>query len=515
VRGFALACAFAASAARGSAQLPSVLLVADTTAISAGSREERRLIDLQARARGIQIGVRPFGPLMLDQMLSADTAPRPRAVLRRSPAWTATWFNSARAYNENTGPVWIGRGLTAAASAGVVGRWLVFSYSMRPVAFWTQNGDYNPSRTIRQRLNDFNNPWFTRSMDEPYRYGPEGHSRIDWGESYVRLDTRWIAAGFSTAAQVWGPARFHPLTLSSNAGGFPHVFLETGTPQSIWIGKVHSRWMAGRLDASGYGPPHGRGARMGIGLIGTLSPRGMSGFEIGASRFFHLYDSPVARDWTSLTLPFGGLLKKGLGNVDVRDAREYNQIAGLFFRVAPTQSSAELYGEFYRDDHAWDVRDIIGEPDHKASYLLGVRRRWTTDAARSTTATMEVVNSRSSHIIRVRAQTPPYQHLNISEGHTLRGLPLGSPIMPGGGGLTFDIERRFAHGAWGFLAEIARLAQNGEGGSKNGEMTGYYTLGARREFQARGTAWWTELRLQPGYGDVRGTNVAVAIRAQR
>jgi hypothetical protein len=87
--------------------------------------------------------------------------------------------------------------------------------------------------------------------------------------------------------------------------------------------------------------------------------------------------------------------------------------------------------------------------------------------------------------------------------------------MPGGGGITVDIERRSARSTWGAVAEVAHVAQQEEGGLRNGRMDGYYTVGVRREFKTARANWWSELRLQPGFGDVRGTNIALAIRAEQ
>ncbi len=495
------------------AQWSAIVQAPDTLAVTAGSRDEWRIIDAARAAHPIQIGVRPFGPLAI-RRLAGDTTTHHRALLSRTPAWSAFWYNTTRAYNENTGPVWIGRGATLAASAGVIGGWGLLSYSLRPVAFWAQNADYEPSFALPRARGTYNNPYFTGRLDEPYRFGPRAYARGDWGESFVRVDTRWIAAGFSNGAQVWGPARIHPLVLSNNAGGFPHAFLETGTPQSIGIGTVTMRWMAGRLAPSGYGPDSGGGARMGIGAAGSFSPRGMAALELGATRFFHLYDSPAARDFSSLTLPFSGLLKQGL-TPDVHTVREYNQIASLFMRLAPQRSRLEVYGEYYRDDHAWDFRDLLGEPDHKSSYLVGMHRSWSDAMTRSTSVTVEVVNSRMSHLKRVRTQQPPYLHQDLIEGHTLRGLVLGSPVMPGGGAVTVEVERGTPGRSWGAIAEVARAAQNEEGGTWNGERVGYYTLGVRRELLRGATRWFGELRMQPGYGDIPGTNFSLALRATR
>lgn len=482
--------------------------------IVAGSDREQLLIDWYGRRATIPIGVRPFSPLLLDSLFSVEgvaATEKQRARFGWASSWSAIWFNSQRAYNDGAGPVWRGRGATFAASTGFTGRWTVVSYAFRPIGFWSANRPYGPSRTVQPQ--GFQDPWMAGVIDLPYRFGPKGYGRIDMGESYLRVDTRFLAVGLSNESQVWGPARRYPLVLGNNAGGFPHVFLETGTPRPVGIGRVHARWVAGRLASSSFGPAHlGTSTRMGIGAVGTFVPRGMDGLEVGATRFFHLYDSPVARDLESLSLPFSGLLKRGLRDPDAPGARQYNQVASIFMRIAPRNSPAELYSEFYREDHAWDARDLIGEPDHVSAYVIGMVRTWLDEpTGNGGTLTLEIANSRISHLARVRSQSPAYVHSPVFEGHTLRGRTLGSPAIPGGGALSAQYERRSRRASWSVLGEVARRAQNAEGGTLNGLATGQYTIGLGREVQVGKRRWNAQALWQLGFGDLPGTNVSLVI----
>lgn len=483
--------------------------------IIAGSDREHLFVDRYVRRATIPIGVRPFGALVLDSLFSVDDdlfTDRRRARMERASSWSALWFNTQRAYNDGGGPVWRGRGLTFAASTGFTGRWGLVSYAFRPISFWTENRLYVPSRTIKPV--GFQDPWLAGSIDLPYRFGQTGYGRIDVGESYLRIDTRFLAFGLSNASQVWGPARRYPLVLGNNAGGFPHVFLETGTPRPIGIGRVHARWVAGRLASSSFGPAHeGTSGRMGIGAVATFLPRSVDGLEIGATRFFHLYDSPIARDFESLTLPFSGLLKRGLRNPDAADFRQYNQVASVFARIAPQFSPVALHGEFYREDHSVDVRDLVGQPDHISAYLLGFVRTWLgKSGGKSRILTMEVANSRISHLERVRGQGAAYTHAPVFEGHTLRGMTLGSPAVPGGGAISAQFEQRSQQGSWSFLGEVVKRAQTSEGGTVDGVATGYCMIGFGRELQAGRQRWSSQIQLQPGFGDVPGTNILLLLR---
>ncbi len=90
------------------------------------------------------------------------------------------------------------------------------------------------------------------SIDLPQHFGDGPYTRVDPGQSSLRLDARGVAAGLSTANQHWGPAAEHPLLLGSNAPGFLHAFLGTSEPVDVWIGSLHGRVVYGRLRQSGY-----------------------------------------------------------------------------------------------------------------------------------------------------------------------------------------------------------------------------------------------------------------------
>jgi hypothetical protein len=477
--------------------------------ITAGSNAERRVIDGAAERGSFPISVRPFGRFLLDSLLVLGGESATMRRLQRAPMWATLRVNTARAPAENEGPVWAGRGATLAASAGVIGQWHVVSYSFRPIAFWSQNLPYKPSKTIQKGTSNYQTPWFI-AIDAPYRFGNTAYHRMDAGETYIRADTRWFATGVSNSAQVWGPARLQPLLLSNNAGGFPHAFVETGLPLNVGIGRLAGRWMTGLLAPSPFGPNGPDKKRLAIGAVISFLPSAFAGVEMGAGRFFHVYDSPGARDLTSLTLPFSGLLKNALGNLEA-GVHSYNQVASMFFRVAPSASSLEAYGEYYREDHSADLRDLLVELDHQSAYMLGIRHRQNRSVGNST-LTVEASNGRTSHLARVRGE--PSMHLNrdILEGHSLRGLRLGNATLLGGGSLAMLWERHAGTTGWRVLAQVARLAQNQEGGTWNGSATGYYTVAVGRDYRWAGYGWGTEVQVQPGFGDVPGTNVGLALR---
>jgi len=476
----------------------SVALLATTSAMLAA--QETTGASLRARDR------------IVADSLRADSAARPRRF-GWWPAEAGTWYNTTRASPVSEGPVWLGRGLTAAVSAGGATRLGPVTVAVRPLAYWSENRDYRLFADVALINPDFESEWLAGQIDLPRRFGASGYGRADAGESFVRVDVSRLGAGFSNAAQTWGPALLQPLALSDQAGGFPHAFIDAARVP-VGVGHVDLRWIAGQLQSSGYGPLHpGTKTRALIGAVGVFAPRSLEWLQVGGLRLFHLYDSSIAYDAESLLLPFQAFLKdKVKSTSDPR--RETNQLASFFARLAPPQSPLELYAEYMRDDHNADTRDLVVEPDHDAAYTIGLQ--WTSPRpVTPTVVTVEAVNARMTHLDRVREQAPPYVHSRIIEGHTERGLVLGSWMATGGGGMQVRVERGGTLGdpEWTFDAWVARLAQDEEGGTFQGEPTGEFGFGAKRTIATKRGRWQPGILIEPGFGHIHSWNFQFRVSA--
>lgn len=100
-----------------------------------------------------------------------------------------------------------------------------------------------------------------------------------------------------------------------------------------------------------------------------------------------------------------------------------------------------MYGEYGREDHSGDLRDLLLEPDHAAATNIGVRRVWGS-AQKLTAVRGEVFNYSSPAGSRTRGQGQIYLHGVHRQGHTFRGQMLGADVGPGSGGAqSFAVER--------------------------------------------------------------------------
>lgn len=370
-------------------------------------------------------------------------------------------YNSAFPYGHNDGPVWTGRGMTAEVRAGLTASVGPLSLRVEPVAFWAENAEFElmPNRQTGRMI--YAHGREPTLIDAPQRFGPGHYARVDLGESTLRLDVAGVVIGASTASQHWGPASENPIILGSNAGGFPHAFLGTSSPLNVGVGRVHGRVVWGSLAQSDYSVVEGHGSRRyTTGFVGVFTPRGLDHLELGASRFFHMAWPEGGLTRRDLSVAFQGITKASLDSTGLdQDGRTSadNQLASVFFRWVLPSTGLEVYGEFGREDHNWDVLDLTLEPDHNSGYMVGFRKVWQRDSTRLVSLRAEVLNTQIPHLVHARAQAPFYRHTRTRQGHTHRGQFLGSAFGHGGGGGAVSVDVYRPWGRWGVAWERGRM----------------------------------------------------------
>lgn len=362
------------------------------------------------------------------------------------PASASAIFNSAFPYGSNDGPVWAGKGLTTVLQVGAYAEWGGFSLTLAPVAFRAENSAFPLFPNGRAGRLQFADGQFSDVVDKPQRFGADAYQQISPGNSTLRFDGFGVTAGISSASQSWGPSDKYQFILGNNAGGYPHIFVGTQSPVNAGIGRVHARVVWGMLEQSAFSPVSGPqyfvdGVESGrkrftAGIIASLQPRGVTGLELGAARFFHRAwpkDGLGSGDFTSL---FQNIFKRGLptevslpGSENTKGVRD-NQLFSLFARWAVPGTGFEAYGEFGREDHSWDIRDFVVEPDHGgASRLVGLRKMWLNGYA----LRAEAINYEAPQLTRFRPEGAVYIHYVLRQGHTVKGQPLGADVGLGSG----------------------------------------------------------------------------------
>lgn len=403
--------------------------------------------------------LRRLTPASTDHPWSASPALRSRTMRRGglrvdvAPIEGRSWYNTSMPYGMNDGAVWVGRGLTVAGSAGVSAAWGPVELTLAPELFWAENRSFELLPT-GDSLRPFADPLWPMDVDRPQRFGNGAYAAMDAGRSGLRVDIAGIAAGISNAHESWGPMTEFPLILGTNAPGFPHVFFGTSRPVDVWIGRVHGRVIYARLEQSEYSPVTALNpSRFASGMVAVFEPRFLPGLELGASRFFHVVwpDSGLSQRY--FTHIFQSFLKQRVGKVfapfpsDPNSSTD-NQLASVFARWVLPGGGFELYGEFGREDHNRDPRDLMLEPEQNGAYAIGARKAWVRPDA-MIVARAEIVNFQTSIIHRHRPQYAWYRHTFTEQGHTNRGQLLGSELAVGSGaGVTTHVTRLRTDGSW-------------------------------------------------------------------
>ncbi|MEO5588526.1 MAG: hypothetical protein ABIS03_02980, partial [Gemmatimonadaceae bacterium] len=403
---------------------------------------------------------------------------------------TSLRYNSAFAYGSNDGPIWAGRGLTSAIQGGAYAEWGPVTLTIAPMAFRAANSEFTIASTGRAGKQAYANPDFG-GVDRPQRFGNSPYSQFDPGESTIRVDLPFISAGASTGNQAWGPGQEFPILLGNNAAGFPHLFVGSSEPINIGIGKLHGKVFWGELFQSDYSSVTGRDAyisraepgtkRFATGLVVIGQPRGLTGLEIGGARFFHSI-LPISGIPPSYFTKFlQGFLKKNIapdrladprfpGGLDDRGISD-NQIVSVFARWVLPHSGFELHAEYGREDHSFDLRDLVQEPDHSRGYSVGARKVFSAAPDRLTAGRFEILNFQLPQLSRYRGEGEMYVHGLIRQGHTHKGQLLGADAGVGvGAGSVMAVDRFTPGGRW--TASWTRILRR--------EAGNYLLLGVRQ-----------------------------------
>lgn len=453
--------------------------------------------------------LRQFSPRTVDTLVTADSmhpwarsrmfaSVRQRAGASVLPVVASARFNSAYPFGSNDGPVWAGRGATVALQGGFAWRRGALTVVADPMVFAAQNTSFRLQYNGFTDQRRFEDRDFVGNVDRPQRFGDRAYARFDPGESTVRLDAFGVGVGITTAEQTWGPATTFPVVLGNNAPGIPHVFVGTNHPTSIHIGRVQAQVVYGFEQQSSWSPvtgpstytdaTHAGRTRFMSGIVGTFSPGAIPGLEIGALRFFHQawFGNLTASE---IKAPFEGLVKSSLPTanvpgIDDRDALK-NQLASVFMRWVLPHSGFEVYGEYGHEDHNYDLRDLIEEPDHSRIAMVGMRKAFPHADGTFSALRAELFDGYAPTLERHRGQGLIYVHNPLRQGHTQDGQLLGANAGVGApGGQTLAYDSYTAHGRTTLY--ILRTSQDNasdyflSGGRYRSATDAFGTIGASR-----------------------------------
>jgi hypothetical protein len=380
------------------------------------------------------------------------TDPGTKLKIYALPVVWQNQINTHHPYGINDGSMVQARGYQTQISGGLFAQLGPLTIQLRPEYVYADN-------TTFQRLSEapnreyFITPYadYYNRIDLPDRFGDNDYSKVSWGQSSIRLNAGPVSFGLSNENIWWGPGVRNSLLMSNNASGFKHLTLNTIKPIKTYIGSFEAQIIGGRLEQSGVEMPEGpqyiakpKDWRYLSGIIATYQPKWVPNFFLGVERTFIVNKRTMGSSFGDyfpiFTSPEKGTFDAPNGN-NSEDQAARDQYISFITRYVLPESHAEVYLEYGRNDHSYDTRDGLVEPQHSRAYVVGFRKLVPlkkTDEYLQLGVEFTQLEMPGSRFMR---DTPPwYGHYQVVDGYTNRGQVLGAGIGPGSNLQSLDIN---------------------------------------------------------------------------
>lgn len=372
-----------------------------------------------------------------------------KTALRVLPLVLKQQFVSHHPYGFNDGAMIPARGYQVYASTGFSARYKFLSVQLMPELVYATNGSFkgladagHTTGFLRGYYGYYNN-----YIDAPERFGDHSYTKLLPGQSSVRITFDPVSFGLSSENLWWGPGIYNSILMSNTAPGFMHLTLNTTRPIRTPIGSLEGQIVAGRLNGTDYkaldvdpSNPTFSGFKSRpddweylSGMVISYQPKWVPGLFLGLTRSFTILSKNLEHklsDYLPFLQPFE---KKNVGDVE-EDSKQRDQLTSVFGRWLWTAANAEVYFEFGRNDHAYNLRDFYMEPEHARAYVFGFNKLFKPDVAGRGYfgVNVELANTTNSNTSTLRANSPWYAHGQVPYGYTNEGQVLGAGIGPGG-----------------------------------------------------------------------------------
>jgi hypothetical protein len=390
----------------------------------------------------ISFSIRP-----LSTAVYCDSTPQNNTIfqLKTMPLIWKQQYNSDHPEGLNDGAMIPTRGYQTIVSGGIFARYCNLSIQLMPELIYAENRKF---QGLPDELPD--DYWQTyyssvsNYIDIPEQFGKGPRTFMDWGQSSIRFTIKPISIGISNENLWWGPGIKNALLMTNNASGFKHISLNTVRPIKTFLGSFEGQMIGGRLEVSGYPnfdtvqlaqhgvtyTPKTKDWRYLNGMVVTYQPKWLPGLFLGATRSFISYNSELGRgvsDYLPVIMP---LLKKVINRTE--DAIPRDQLASVFVRWLEPDSHSEIYFEYGREDHNYDLTDLTLDMNHTRAYIVGFRKLTPINRSKKEYLDMQIeitqLGENISTFYRANGRSVWYTHLNVRDGYTNNGQYLGAGI---------------------------------------------------------------------------------------
>lgn len=355
-------------------------------------------------------------------------------------------FNTHHPFSLNDGAMIPARGYQTLIRGGLYAQAGPLSIQLNPEYIYAANNDFQGF------YKEFSDAVWTEyyrlynNIDLPEKFGDKPYQKTFWGQSSIRLTAGPLSLGLSSENLWWGPGIRNSLLMSNSAPGFLHFTVNTVKPIRTFLGNFEGQIICGRLENSGFFPPDtsrtNDGTKLYIskrddwryinGYVLSYHPKWVPGLFLGINTTHMVYHEDLGNSFRDYFPIFSSLTKKS--NYGEGESEKPNdQRLSIFTRWLWAKAHAELYVEYFREDHAFDLRDMILQIEHTHAWMFGIQKMIPL------TRTNEYIQLQVEATKLEQTTTNPerptgsvYLHYaGISHGYSNYGQLLGAGIGPG------------------------------------------------------------------------------------
>lgn len=381
------------------------------------------------------------------QQISENTKEKEKKLkVKLLPLSWEQQYNSHHPEGSNDGAMIPARGYQTMVSGGLFAKYGWLSVQLRPEFVYAQNKAFSGFPDAHSDI--IWKIYYTQILsyiDIPEKFGESAYQKAFWGQSSIRLNYHSISLGISNENLWWGPGMHNALLMTNTAPGFKHITFNTVKPVKTVIGSFEGQLISGRLDGSGYPTiDETRLLQHGLiyqakpddwryinGVVLSYQPRWLPGLFLGATRSFIVYKKNLGSGLTDYLPVIIPMTKKALGQ-DEEDNKARDQRASVFMRWVVPESHMEIYGEYGREDHNYNLADFILEPDHMRAYIMGFRKLIPIKRRKNEFIDIQAeftqLEKNLSTFSRSGGSYGWYIHHQVIDGYTHQGQYLGAGI---------------------------------------------------------------------------------------
>ncbi|HSD06768.1 capsule assembly Wzi family protein [Flavobacterium sp.] len=412
--------------------------------------------------------LRPLDSKLVD---SAQSNSKKKVNIKVLPITLIQQYNTFAPSGWNDGSMIPAKGYQTQLSAGFFGEYGILSAQIRPEYVYADNPNYDTFPLKESNEVRIANISYLNTTDLPTPYGDKSYSKLNWGQSNIKVNIKQFSVGISTENLWWGPGIQNSLVMSNNATGFLHFTLNTRKPVETYIGSFEGQIISGKLEGSGLTSPKSQYIIDGIdyeipkrndwryinGLSINYHPKWIPGLFLGLNRTIQVYREDMGHSFSDYMPIFIPFQKKNLNN---EDAKNRDQLASLFLRWVLKESKFEFYAESGWNDNSQDLNDLFQSPEHSRAYLAGFTKIFMLNKNKNQYLKF---NFESTHLEQsadriVRPAGAWYQHGIIFHGYTNKGEVLGAGIGPSSNLQTLDFSFWEKNQVFGM--QVERYAHN-------------------------------------------------------